>query len=161
MSSIINLITLFTSIFRIIGNAIKKARVKNIVHKLEHDDNYRQDKLKDISFTAGKINTTEYIKTYNALKSKAINVQTEKYEVKTVVEMDPNSFLIFVLCNDSEINIQSLGSNKLSKYIKFLFFKVQKHADKNMVDVRADIYNDLHEKHLMTGFFTELEKQIL
>jgi hypothetical protein len=160
MSSIINLIALFTSIFRIIGNAIKTQKAKKIILKLESNSDFRNSKLIEMGFTIGKKIDPDYIKFFNSIKRNAINIQTEKYQVKSVVDIDVNTFLIFVVCIDTEIEVATTFRNKSSKYVKLMYFKTTKTATESKVDVKSYFYNDNNEKYLMTGFFSAIEKLV-
>lgn len=161
MSTIINLIAFFTSMFRVIGNAIRMNKAKKIVRKLENNANYRKSTLVEMDFIVGKKIDSEYSNFYNSIKNNVRSIQTENYQVKTVVDIDDNCFLIFVLCNDSRVEIESTFRKKLSNYIELMYFKVTKYPEESRVDVKSHFYNDNNDKYLMTKFYSEIEKSTL
>lgn len=158
MSTIVNLIAFFTSIFRVIGNGIKVKKAKNIVRKLENNANYRKSTLVEMDYIVGKKIDSDYLNFYNSIKQNVSNIQTENYQVKTLVDIDDNCFLIFVLCNDSRVEIESTFRKKLSNYIELMYFKVTKYPEESRVDVKSHFYNDNNDKYLMTKFYSEIEK---
>ena len=81
---IVHLISIFKSVFRGAGNLAARQSVKKIVHKLETNTDYKESKLKELYFTVGKVIDANYAEIYNLIKSGAMQIQTNKYEVKAV-----------------------------------------------------------------------------
>lgn len=160
MKGILNLFSVLSMIFRLIGNKMRKSSVKRILKKLENDHDYRLDKADEMYFTVGKIITPDYEAVFRTFKGKIATFQSEKFEVKGVFDLDLDSFLIFVLCTDYDITIGHNGNSNLSKFVKLLYFKVKRIAKESKIEMCTYTFEDLHDKNLLVDFYYQFEKVI-
>lgn len=157
MGDLVKIASVFIGLARIISNKVKKARVKGILEKLELRPDYRRAQAEEMYFTVGKIISPGYDTLYRSLKSKLMSIQNEKFEVKGVFDLSADSFLVFVLCNDRDVAYDGRNT-KLAKYVKLYYFKVQKIASQNKVEMCTHTFSDLNEKNLLIDFYVLAEK---
>jgi hypothetical protein len=157
MEDIAKIVSVFMGLFRIINNMVRKASVKNILVKLESRNDYRQAQAEEMYFTVGKVISPEYDSIYRTFKSRIMNIQTDKFEVKGVFDLNANSFLIFVLCNDRDVAYDG-RDNKLAKFVKLFYFRVERIAQQTKVEMCTYTFSDLNEKNLLFDFYLQAEK---
>jgi hypothetical protein len=156
----LNLIAVFSMLFRIIGNKIKKSRLKGILRKLEINPDYRLETIDEMYFTVGKSVNPNYEYIFKNYKSKISNIITEKFEVKGVFDIDLERFLVVVLCNDFDVAIGHNGMNQLSKYIRIYYFLIKKDKMNSKVEVCTYTVEDLGQKNLLYDFYSTIQEKI-
>jgi hypothetical protein len=160
MNGILNLLSVFSMIFRVIGNRINKSSVNGIIKKLEENHDYRLDKADEMYFTVGKVISPEYNKVFRNFKEKIAEFKTDKFEVKGVYDLNIDSFLVFVICTDFDVELGRNGNNNLSKFIKLLYFSVKRIAKESKVEMCTYTFEDLHDKNLLEDFYMKFAKTI-
>lgn len=160
MDGILKLVSVFSGLFRIIGNAIKRASVKRILIKLESRADYRLSKTEEMYFTVGKVITPEYEKVFKLFKSELPLIKNGKFEVKGIFDIDMDSFLVFVLCNDQNVTFNGSDENRLANFVKLYYFRVNKVAKQSKVEMCTHTFEDLNEKNLLLDFYMEIEKRL-
>lgn len=157
MGGLADIVSVFMGLFRIIGNAITRARVKGILAKLESRKEYKEAQAEDMFFTVGKVISPDFDKVYKLFKSRISDIQNEKFQIKGVFDLSLNRFLVLVLCVDRDV-VYDGGNNKLSKFVKLFYFKVERIPSQNKVEMCTHIFSDLNEKNLLMDFYVQAEK---
>jgi hypothetical protein len=157
MAGLADIVSVFMGLFRIIGNAVTRARVKGIIAKLESRREFKEAEAEEMYFTVGKIISPDYDKLYKLFKSRISGVQTEKFQVKGVFDLSLNRFLVLVLCTDRDV-VYDGSINKLAKFVKLFYFKVERIPNQTKVEMCTHTFSDLNEKNLLMDFYVEAEK---
>jgi hypothetical protein len=158
MNGILNLVAIFSVVFRHIGNFIRKSSVNRTIKKLQNSKEYRMEIADEMSFLVGKVIDPDYDTVYRTIKENITVIQTKKFEVKGVFDVNIDSFLIFVLCNDFDVELGRNGNTNLSKFIRLYCFKVQRFIKESKVEMRTHMFDDLNEKNLLIDFYLQTEK---
>ncbi|WP_320051776.1 hypothetical protein [uncultured Acetobacteroides sp.] len=160
MRGILGIALLFLEIKRITTNIIKPIRLKRILKKLETDLSYRTTGTDEIDYLVGKDVSSEYSFLFIQYKKRIANIKTPKFDVRGVFDLNPDSFLVVVLCNDSDLAVNSWGGNTLERYVRILYFKVNRNAKESRVEMYSFIYNDLSHKNTLEEFYNLASKHI-
>lgn len=142
--------------FIINTNRIDKAII--IAKQLESDLELRKKKLEGLNSIIGTKIDQNYLTFYNSIKQKALTIKTKKHEVKSVVDIDEDTLLIFVLMNENNLESTSLVTTRVTNNVILRFFKVTKYPSENKVIIRSTFSNDSFEKLTLSRFYDDLEK---
>lgn len=160
MRGILGIYLLILKIKRIVTNVIKPIKLKYILKKLDADLEYRTEGTDEIDYLVGKEINSEFYSLFMRYRECIASIQTPKFIVRGVFDLNLDSFLVVVLCNDLDVVVNLFGDNDLERYVRILYFKVNRVEKESKIEMYSFMYNDLNHKNTLEEFYNLARKYI-
>jgi hypothetical protein len=160
MDGLLAIGTFFFWISRIIGNVYNKWSIKGILKKLESNKDYRVQLTDEMYCTIGKHVGADYKDLFSRCKAKIPSMKFKKFEVKGAFDIDANSFLVVVMCNDYDVTVNAKMENSESKFIRIFYFLFRTVDEKSKFEICTYAATDLNRQNLLTDFYPAVMNHI-
>ena len=151
-ADVLGIAGMFSEITRLIKNPLVLQKLKRLDMKLQNNHALRSDYVDEMWFQASKVTSDNLDGAYANYKQSVPKINTSKFVVKGVYEIDGNNALVLVLCHDSEVILGGRHANSLKKRNQILYFNLRLDKERNVIEMASHSSMDANFNNLLKEF---------
>jgi hypothetical protein len=146
------IIVIFTTFYRLIKNFSNNMSSLVVIKKIAKNPYYADKIAQKLDFFYGKVSFDENKELFKKLQFVSDNQIINNYKILKIFKVDDKTLLFIAKCTDIGYNVTITGKGYNEKNVIQMYFKVVKNSNKSQYEFYSDLFNNLNDKNLKSGF---------